>query len=93
MISSAKQKVKEGKLVKVEVEYEEYIKRVRITGDFFLHPEDILEKIERSMVGMKKDTDAESLTSKIQKLVEDHEAQMIGVSPGSLALVIREALK
>jgi len=45
----ARQKVKEGKVVKVEVEYDEVIKNIRITGDFFLHPEDILDKIEKSI--------------------------------------------
>ena len=93
MISSAKQKVKEGKLVKVEVEYDEYIKRLRITGDFFLHPEDMLEKIETSMVGMKKNSRVGVIVSKIQEIAEANDVQMIGVSPESLALVIREALQ
>ncbi|MBU4222635.1 MAG: lipoate--protein ligase family protein, partial [Euryarchaeota archaeon] len=52
MIFQAKQKVKEGKVVKVEVDCDELIRKVRITGDFFLHPEDILEEIEKSMVGL-----------------------------------------
>ncbi|MCZ7358248.1 MAG: hypothetical protein O8C66_06370 [Candidatus Methanoperedens sp.] len=93
MISSAKQKVKEGKLVKVEVEYDEYIKRLRITGDFFMHPEDMLEKIETSMVGMKKNSRVGVIVSKIQEIAEANDVQMIGVSPESLALVIREALQ
>lgn len=93
MISSAKQKVKEGKLVKVEVEYDEYIKRLRITGDFFLHPEDMLEKIEKSMVGMKKNSRVGVIVSKIQEIAEANDVQMIGVSPESLALLIREALQ
>ncbi len=51
MISHSKQKVKEGKVVKVEVEYDEVIKNIRITGDFFLHPEDVLDEIEESIAG------------------------------------------
>ncbi len=55
MISHASMKVREGKLVKVEVEYDEVIRKIKITGDFFLHPEEILEKIEKSTLGLKKD--------------------------------------
>ncbi|MCZ7394089.1 MAG: hypothetical protein ABOK23_12410 [Candidatus Methanoperedens sp.] len=93
MISNASRKVKEGKLVKVELEYDNAITKLKITGDFFLHPEDILEKIEESMLGMKKDDVMETFASKIQKIVSAHDAQMIGISAESLALVIKEALK
>lgn len=93
MIAHASRKVKEGKLVKVEGEYGEVIIKLRITGDFFLHPEEILEKIEKSMLGLKKDTSVENITSKIQEILKAHAAQMIGVSPESMAMVIKEALK
>jgi len=93
MISQAKQKVREGKLVKVEVEYDKSIKKLRITGDFFLHPEDILEKIENRLLGLGKDASVETITSTILRIVEAEDVQMVGISPESLALVIREALK
>ena len=93
MISHAIHKVKEGKVVKVEVEYSEVITKLTITGDFFLHPEEILEKIEESMLGLKKDAGIEAIESKIKRITEIHDAQMIGISPESLALVIKEALK
>ncbi len=93
MISHAKQKVKEGKLVKVEVEYNKSITKLRITGDFFLHPEDILERIEHSLTGLEKDASEEAIASRIQKISEACDAQMIGISPASLAHVIKEALK
>lgn len=93
MKSQSKQKVKEGKVVKVEVEYDEVIKNVRITGDFFLHPEDILEEIEKSMVGLERNADEETITSNILKVTADRDIQMIGISPGSIALLIKEALK
>ncbi len=93
MIAHASRKVKEGKLVKVEVEYDEVIRKIKITGDFFLHPEDILEKIEKNILGLKKDADMETIASKIQRIVSAHGAQMIGISPESLAMVIKEALK
>ena len=87
------QKVKEGKLVKVEIECDEVIKKIKITGDFFMYPEDILEKIEESMLGLKKDASLKTIASKIHAIVEAYDAQMIGIGQESLALVIREALK
>lgn len=93
MIAYASRKVREGKLVKVEVEYGEVIRKIKITGDFFLHPEEILEKIEKGLLGLKKDASMETIASKIQRIVSAHGAQMIGVSPESLAMVIKEALK
>ncbi len=89
----ASQKVREGKLVKVEVEYDEFVRKIKITGDFFLHPEDVLEKIEKSILGLRKDTGTEEITSKIHEIAKANDVQMIGISPESLALVIREALK
>ncbi len=93
LIVQSKQKVREGKLVKAEIEYEGAIKRVKITGDFFLHPEETLEKIEQSMIGLKKDANMESMVLNIRRIAEAHDAVMIGISPESLALVIKEALK
>ncbi len=85
-------KVKEGKLIKVEVEFDGTIRRIKITGDFFLHPEDILEQIEKSMIGMDKEVSEEAIASKIRDITESHQAQMIGFSEESLAQVIKEAL-
>jgi len=93
MISQARQKVKEGKVVKVEVEYDEVIKNIRITGDFFLHPEDILDKIEKSIIGLEKTVSVEAITSNINKLTECEDIQMIGISPESIAGLVKEALK
>ena len=89
----ASQKVKEGKLVKVEAECDEFIKKIKITGDFFLHPEDVLETIEKSILGLRKNAGTEEIASRILEIAEASDAQMIGISPESLAQVIREALK
>jgi lipoate-protein ligase A len=75
------------------VEFNNFITKIKITGDFFLHPECVLDDIERSVCGLKKDVGLDALVNKIQKTVNDHDAQMIGVSSESLALSIYEALK
>lgn len=87
------QKVKEGKIVKVEVEFDHIITELKITGDFFLHPEEVLDEIEKIIPGLRKDVSLDTLVLKIHKIVRTSDAQMVGISPESLALVIREALK
>ena len=93
MISYSSQKVREGKIVKVEVEFDDFIEKLKITGDFFLHPEDVLEDIEKSMHGLKKNVSFDELVVNIHNIARAHDAKMIGISPESLALVITEALK
>ncbi len=93
MFAYSSQKVKEGKIVKVEVEYNDIIEKLKITGDFFLHPEDVLDDIEKSMVGLKKDVKFDTLVFKIHSIARARNAQMIGISPESVASVIMEAIK
>ena len=92
MIFQAKQKVKEGKVVKVEVDCDNVINDIKITGDFFIHPEDILDEIEKSIIGLERSASIETITSNIKSRIADRDVQMIGISPESIALLIREAL-
>ena len=93
MIAYSSQKVKEGKIVKVEVQFDNVITKLKISGDFFLHPEEVLYDIEKSMLDLKRDVSFDTLVLKIHNIIKIYDAQMIGISPESLALVIREALK
>ncbi len=92
MIFQAKQKVKEGKVLKVELDCDELIRNVRITGDFFMHPEDILEEIEKSIIGLERNADLEIIISNIQRTLSSRDVQMIGISPESIAWLVKEAL-
>ncbi len=93
MIVQVKKKVKEGKVVNVKVEYDDIINDVKITGDFFLHPEDILAEIERSIIGLPRTADERIIASNIDRITAGKEVQMIGISQESLAVLIEEALK
>jgi len=86
-------KVEGGKLVKVTVKFKDSIEKVRITGDFFLHPEDALEEIEQSIIGISADAEVAAMEEKISKAVKEHKVQMIGVNPNSFAEAIQEAIK
>jgi len=93
LIVYSSQKVKEGKIVKVEAQFDNVITKLKISGDFFLHPEEVLDEIEKSMLDLERDVSFDTLAFKIRNIIKNYDAQMIGISPESLALVIREALK
>jgi lipoate-protein ligase A len=81
-------KVPGGKLLKVAVECEgDRIVKVRITGDFFMHPEDALEKLEGRLGGVRVgevgDVVGESLA----------DVGLYGVDVESIVKAIREAVK
>jgi lipoate-protein ligase A len=49
-LGKAEYKVEGGKLVKAQVEKGDgWILRVKITGDFFIHPEEFLEELEEAL--------------------------------------------
>ncbi len=47
-------KVKGGKLIKCMIEIEENaIKKIKFSGDFFMHPEEKIEELEKRMEGVE----------------------------------------
>jgi hypothetical protein len=59
---------KSKKMIKVSLEYDEVskiINTITITGDFFLYPEESLDKLEVSLIGTKLEKD--TIKQKIEK--------------------------
>lgn len=84
MLGKAEYKVAGGKLVRAMVEAENgVIRRVRLTGDFFIHPEDFIEVLEEALRGQV--LDEEELADFIRRLVEAEKAVLLGVSPEDFA--------
>ena len=71
------------KLLKIELKFQEktrHIHSIKITGDFFVHPEEAIEMLEASLVGIK--LEKESLRNKISHVLKD--CQMYGFDVDSL---------
>jgi len=86
----AVKKVAGGKLVEAEVEASDgRITRVRITGDFFAHPEDVVEEVEKRLVGSRLDW--EEVVGRVSSAVADLNAILVGVSVTDLAEVVLKA--
>lgn len=89
----ARYKIPGGKLVEIRLEYDKTIERIEILGDFFVHPEESLFGIERSLIGTRIDEDEAGIASKITGFVKLNGIEMVGVDPDSIAKAIKMAMK
>jgi len=86
-MGKAQYKVEGGKLVKVQLETEgTRIKKVKITGDFFLHPEELIEGLEKTMEGTT--LYEQVLADRIEAFLKKNKAVLLGASPEDFARCI-----
>ena len=84
-------KVPGGKLIAAEAEAEGgRIVRVKITGDFFMHPEEAIEDLEDSLTGVP--VDKGSLEEAVNGFFGGRSIELIGVASGDFVHVIRMSL-
>jgi len=89
-LGRAEYKVKGGKLIKVNLTAENRkIKKIKITGDFFLHPEAVIEDIEQALEGCP--LDEQELSNLIEDVMKSKQAVSLGVSPEDFAKCIMMA--
>ena len=80
-------KVKGGKMIKIQLALEnKKIKDLRITGDFFLHPEETIEDIEKALRGCS--LSKEEIVRIIKETLTSRRAVLLGASPEDLARCI-----
>ncbi|VVB98493.1 Lipoate-protein ligase A subunit 2 [uncultured archaeon] len=93
MICRASEKVAGGKLVRLELEHDgSRIVCAKITGDFFLHPEDALAEIENSLAGTDLRSPESAFSARISRITSSSSAEMVGFSPEILARLIVRAI-
>jgi lipoate-protein ligase A len=86
------EKIAGGKLVCIEVWADSSaVARVRITGDFFLHPEDAIDRLERALVGAPLAVGEADAAAMLGKALGD--AQLIGASCADLARMFSRAVR
>ncbi len=86
-MGKAQYKVEGGKLVKVQLRFEDdKIKKVKITGDFFLHPEELIDELEKKLEGSELNEDV--LTDHIKAFIKINKAVLLGVTPEDFAKCI-----
>lgn len=71
-------KIPGGKLVKIQVEIKKSkIKKIKINGDFFIHPEEAIIEIENFLAGKEINSIEKNLT----KFLKEKKIEIIGFSP------------
>jgi lipoate---protein ligase len=86
VIGKASIKVTGGKLLKVILDYDgEIIKRVKFTGDFFIYPEDALERLESRLKNAN--------INDVRKIVSEEltNARLYGVDAKAITKIVWEA--
>ncbi|PZA08694.1 MULTISPECIES: biotin--protein ligase [unclassified Meiothermus] len=81
-----------GKLV-VVVDLEVYTGRlaqVRVSGDFFLEPEEALDRINAALEGLPVTSDETEIAQAVRQAAAH--AEMIGFSPEAVAVAVKRAL-
>lgn len=89
-MGKAEYKVAGGKLVRTTVTIENgVIRDIKLTGDFFIHPEDFIDELEKTLRGMPLNEYA--IVEHIRTLTSKKGAILIGVSPEDFAKCIMMA--
>lgn len=82
-----------GKLLRLDVNYDDRIEQLKITGDFFLHPEDTLEKIVSELTGVALPFNKVELIIKVKFVLADNEAELIGISAEDIVNLLEEVVQ
>lgn len=91
-MGTAARKVRGGKLLRVRLEHDgSVITKVLITGDFFLHPEEGLVKLEGELLGTPLQESEQDLALRIEAILAEKRLTVLGFGPGDLAATIKEA--
>ncbi len=88
MQGSASVKPPDGKLLNVQLDYDNRIESVRLTGDFFLEPPEARTTLESAIAGHPRDVDRETLIEAIDTV----DATLIGFDADDLATATLNAL-
>ncbi len=80
-------KVPNGKLLKLFLEVKEgRIDTIKITGDFFVHPEEAIEELEKQLCGVGI-ADVEQV---VHTFFEQRDVEMVGLTEESLIQVLKD---
>jgi hypothetical protein len=87
-ISEGEYLEKSGKLIRIRAKFNgEIIEKIRITGDFFIHPEETIDILEKRLVGVN----VKDAPHVIEVTFQD--AEYAGISPDTISRGLMEAWK
>jgi len=84
-VRAVERKVPGGKLLRLRLDDD----GVRLTGDFFLHPEDAIADLEALLTRLSGDADA--MAAAIEQWMAEEGVVAVGFAPSDLAVMLAEA--
>ncbi len=85
------EKIPGGKLIAIEVQASGgVVGGVKITGDFFLHPEEAITRAEAALVGLPLPAEESEVAARLRAAMGD--AQLIGASADDFARIFMRAV-
>lgn len=89
-MGKATYKVEGGKLIKVHLSAKgKKISKIKIMGDFFLHPEYLIDGLEKAFTGQV--LDKENLSRHMKVFLEKNNCVLLGASPDDFVKCIMMA--
>ena len=79
-----------GKLLRIDASFGDKIETIKITGDFFIHPEDTLDQIVDFLTGISVPLDEDFLAKELNFIIDGNEAQLIGISVDNIIETLEE---
>jgi len=92
MKGKAEERLHNGKLIRVKVEHRDFIEKIEISGDFSLHPPEVMKEIERNLIGVEIESAEEGISELIEDTIMEHHAVLSGATPSDIAKVIKKAV-
>ena len=92
MKNKASEKIAGGKLVRVEIDFSDRVNFAKITGDFFMHPETVIEELDKSLRGVSATASESEIQEKIDGVLKANEVTLYGVTSADIARVAKAAL-
>jgi len=85
-------KVPGGKLVVIDLDVEaERLVNVRLAGDFFLEPDELLGELDRAVTGLPAVSTAAEIAAAVQAAIPP-DAVLLGVTPEAIGTAVRRAV-
>ena len=92
MRGKAEERLHNGRLILVKVEHGDFIGKIEISGDFSLHPPEVLKVIERNLVGVEIESAESGIADIIEDTIREHHATLSYATPDDIARTVKKAL-
>lgn len=78
------------KMLRLDVTYTDHIENLKITGDFFLDPEETLDQIVTELTGITIPIQKDLLIRKTRYILDNNEAELIGITVEDIINTLEE---